>query len=279
MNCDDPQGQFAQAQQTIRTLQEELQQTNSELLQLTMELEDRVAQRTAELQEANKQLEAEIGERQRTQEQIQATLEEREILLKEIHHRVKNNLQLIASLLSMQARRISDPATLEVFADSQSRVHSMALIHERLYKSESLAEIDFGVYVRALANDLLPSHAAHPESIRLDIDVVDIALDLDTAVPCGLIVNELVTNALKYAFPDGREGSIHIGFAHPESIFVLVVRDDGVGVPKDLDLQQTTSLGLRLVRILTEQLEGEISFNTNHQGTEVVITFPMLKSG
>jgi len=215
-----------------------------------------------------------ITARQRAEEQIRASLGEKETLLKEIHHRVKNNLQLITSLLSMQARRIEDAKALDVLADSQSRVHSMALVHERLYNSDSLAEIDFETYVRMLVNDLLPSYSQHPEAIRVDLNIKEISLDLDLAVPCGLIVNELVTNALKHAFPNRREGGIRVDFTRSDGVFVLAVRDDGMGLPEEVDLNRTPSLGLRLVRILTEQLEGEIEFHSGRQGTEVAITFP-----
>jgi len=220
-----------------------------------------------------------ITERKKTEEQIQASLYEKEVLLKEVHHRVKNNLQFIASLLSMQARRIADPASLEVFVNSQSRVHSMALIHERLYKSDSLAEIDFEDYVRMLVKDLLASHVVQPEAIRVDVDMDRIPLKLDAAVPCGLIVNELVTNALKHAFPDGRRGTIRIGFNQTNGVFVLAVRDDGAGLPEDAETRKTTSLGLRLVQILTEQLEGDIALQSDGRGTEAIITFPAPGSG
>ena len=215
-------------------------------------------------------------ERKRGEERTKEALREKEVLLKEIHHRVKNNLQLIASLLSMQARRLTDETDVaEVFADTQSRVQSMALIHERLYRSDSLAEVEFESYVRALVNELLPSYSPHPERVTLDLKVEDVELDIDTAVPCGLIVNELVANALKHAFPDGRKGTIGIAFARAGEGLLLRVRDDGVGLPEELDVDRVPSLGLRLVRILSEQLEGEVTFNANGRGTEVAIRMPL----
>ncbi|MBM3133186.1 MAG: PAS domain S-box protein, partial [Chloroflexi bacterium] len=167
------------------------------------ELEVRVRERTAQLANANEVLQGEVMERQKAEEQIRASLKEKEVLLKEIHHRVKNNLQVISSLLNLQAANLTDESTLVMFKESQNRVKSMALIHERLYQSKDLAKVDFTEYLQNLATHLFRTYGAKSSSIDLKVDVKDVSLSIDSAVPCGLIVNELLTNALKYAFPVG----------------------------------------------------------------------------
>jgi PAS domain S-box-containing protein len=219
------------------------------------------------------QAQQEITERKRAEEQIKTSLKEKEVLLKEIHHRVKNNLQAIASLLYLQSKKIQSQEALEVFQDSQNRVRSMALVHERLYQSQDLARVDFAEYVRSLANYLFRSYGVHWNVITLRMNVDNASMGIDTAVPCGLILNELVSNCLKHAFPGGREGEIHIELrSDHEGQFTLMVRDDGVGVPKDLDFQNTKSLGLQLVNTLVDQLEGTIELDTSG-GTAFEITF------
>ena len=213
-----------------------------------------------------------ITERKRAEEQIKASLKEKEVLLKEIHHRVKNNLQVISSLLYLQSRNIEDNQTLEMFQDSQHRVRSMALVHERLYQSQDMARVDFAQYVRNLANHLFRSYGVNSNLIRLKINVDDVFLGIDTAIPFGLIINELVSNSLKHAFPDGREGEIRIGLRADDGEFSLVVSDNGVGFPRDLDFRDTQSLGLRLVNTLVEQLEGTIELDRS-DGTAFKITF------
>jgi len=220
--------------------------------------------------------EAEVRrEHRQMEEQIKASLREKEVLLKEVYHRTKNNFQLIDSLLSMQTRRIVDPATLNVLASCQSRLRSMALIHQLLYQSDSLSEVDFENYVQVLVTELHASQAVHPKTTRVEVDIEGISLNLETAVPCGLIINELVTNALKYAFPEGQEGTIRIAFKSLHGSHVLSVRDDGVGLPDDMDSTRSRSLGLRLVQILAEQLEGHVEFSAGGRGTGVSVTFPI----
>lgn len=237
-------------------------------------LKDRLARLAAAVEQALR--EARVRqERRQMEEQIRANLREKEVLLKEVHHRAKNNLQLIDSLLSMQARRTVDPATREVLANCQSRLHSMALIHQLLYQSEFLAEIDFANYVRVLVGELHSSQAVPLKATRLEIDIEDISLNLETAVPSGLLINELVTNALKYAFPDGREGTIRIAFKSLHGSHLLSVCDDGVGLPEDMDSTRIRTLGLRLVQILAEQLKGHVEFSASGRGTGVSVTFPI----
>jgi PAS domain S-box-containing protein len=209
----------------------------------------------------------------RAQEQIKASLREKELLLKEIHHRVKNNLQVIYSLLSLQSEYVQDERSLELFRESQNRIKSMALIHQELYNSGDVEAVDFAAYVRDLAANLFRSYGVRAHVIRTRIDITEVFLPLHTAIPCGLILNELITNALKYAFPAGRPGEIRIAF-HPDPAdgFILLIADNGIGLPKDLDFRNTESLGLRLVATLTEQLKGAIELLPG-PGTAFRITF------
>ena len=220
------------------------------------------------------QAQQEIAERKRAEEQIKASLAEKEVLLKEIHHRVKNNLQVISSLLYLQSKSIEDKAALQMFQESQNRVRSMAFIHERLYQSQDLARVDFAEYVRSLTNYLFRSYGVSTDVIQLKINMDDLPLGIDTAIPCGLIVNELVSNSLKYAFPDGRGGEIRIELrSDGDNRIALMVSDDGVGLPEDLDFRKTESLGLQLVNNLSvAQLEGAIDLD-RRGGTTFRITF------
>jgi two-component sensor histidine kinase len=219
----------------------------------------------------------EIAERLRAEEQIRASLQEKELLLKEIHHRVKNNLQVISSLLNLQSKSIEEPSSLEMFKESQNRIRSMALIHEKLYRSDDLVRIDFGEYVRNLAAFLVRSYRSSAGPVSLKVDVRDVALGIDSAVPFGLIINELVSNALKHAFPpdslDGKQGEICAQLHSDSDCVTLIIRDNGVGVPKDFEFQHTESLGMQLVNTLVNQLDGDIELNSNG-GTEFKITFP-----
>lgn len=218
-----------------------------------------------------------ITERKRADDFLKASLEEKEILLKEIHHRVKNNLQVISSLLNLQSRYINDPHALETFKDSQNRVKSMALIHEQLYQSKNLAEVDFEKYVQSLAYDLFVSFGTYSRNIAMKVNIKDISLNIDTAIPCGLIINELISNSLKYAFQAGGDGSIEVGLRPIEDDrYALTVKDSGTAFPKDLDIGNTSSLGLRLVNSLTNQLKGSIALSTC-EGTEFTITFSALR--
>jgi two-component sensor histidine kinase len=250
-----------------------LDRAEQALKKVNRELELRVKERTAELVKANEELQTEIGERRRAEEQIKASLREKEVLLKEIHHRVKNNLQVISSLLYLQSKSIEDEETLEMFKDGWNRIRSMALVHERLYQSRDLARIDFAEYVRNLADYLFRSYGVDSSLIKLKINVRDVSVGIDTAVPCGLILNELVSNSLKHAFPRGRAGEIRIELrSGGEGECSLIVSDDGVGLPGDLDFRDTESLGLQLVNTLVDQLEGIIEVDRNG-GTAFRITF------
>lgn len=225
-----------------------------------------------QLKAANQQLEADINERKRMEAKIKVALREKEVLLKEVHHRVKNNMQVISSILNLQSRHIQNNHTQKVFADSQNRIMSMALVHEKLYESKDLAKIDFAGYVRSMMGYLFGLYGAG-NSIRFNIDIKNILLDVNTAIPCGMIVNELVSNSLKYAFPAGRGGQIYIGLHQAEyDKLILTVKDDGVGLPEGLDFRKTESLGMQLVVMLTEQLDSSIEVDKK-KGTTFKITF------
>jgi len=214
-----------------------------------------------------------ISQRKLAEERIQASLREKEALLKEVHHRVKNNLQVVSSLLGLQSRLIPDPTTRKTFQESQNRVHSMALVHERLYESESLSEIDSQEYVSELTAHLFRSYGVSASRVRLKLHVDQARMNMDVAVPCGLVLNELVSNCLKYAFPDGREGEVRIDL-HKDGDYpaYLSVSDNGVGIPADVTLWSTKSLGLRLVRILADQMGAIVKVNSG-TGTEVKLNF------
>ena len=250
-----------------------LKRAEEKLKQYQEHLEDLVEERSAKLGETLKDLRKEITQRQRAKDQIKASLKEKEVLLREIHHRVKNNLQIISSLLNLQSRYIKDKQVLHVFKESQDRIKSMALIHKKLYQSKDLARIDFAEYVRSLIADLFRSYKADYDLITLKTNIDDVFLGIDTAIPCGLIINELVSNSLKYAFPEDRQGEIRIDLhSEKEGKFTLIVSDSGVGFPKDLDFRNTESLGLQLICTLVDQLQGTIGLDRTG-GTEFKIAF------
>jgi PAS domain S-box-containing protein len=214
-----------------------------------------------------------LTERVQAEERIKTSLQEKEVLLKEIHHRVKNNLQVISSLLYLQSKNIVDDQTLQMFEESRGRVRAMALVHERLYRSQDLARVDFAEYVRNLADHLFRSYGVDGNLIRLRVDVEDVYLDLDTAIPCGLILNELVSNSLKHAFSDDEGGEVGISFHSDQNgWFTLMVTDSGVGFPSELNFRNTKSLGLQLVNSLATQLRGAVELD-NSDGTAFKITF------
>jgi PAS domain S-box-containing protein len=214
-----------------------------------------------------------IIERRRAEEQVKAALAEKTVLLKEIHHRVKNNMQVISSMLRLQAGYLSDPQALEVFQECQNRVRTMALIHESLYQSGNLARVGIADYVRRLATQLFQTYRVQAEGVELQVEVDDLYLGVDTAIPCGLILNELITNSLRHAFPGGRGGMVGVGLHRKDGRYVMHVRDTGVGLPADFDLSSCSSLGLQLVHTLVGQLEGDVSIESGSEGTLFRIAF------
>jgi PAS domain S-box-containing protein len=218
-----------------------------------------------------------ITERKRAEQQVQQSLKEKETLLREIHHRVKNNLQIIASLLNLQSRYIKDPEARRLTKESQSRIRSMALIHNMLYQSKDLASVEFSSYLRKLTQQLSESQAPGSAS-RFRIDAEPLELNIETAVPCALIVNELVSNALEHAFPDGAPGEIRIELrSAPGGQIILRVADNGIGFPKAFDFQSPQSFGLQLVMTLVEQLNGAIELDGGQGGSCIEVRFSELQ--
>ena len=213
-----------------------------------------------------------ITERLRAEDQIRSSLREKEILLREVHHRVKNNLQVISSLLNLQSTYIRDQQHLEVFRESQNRIRTMALIHEKLYRSKDFSRVDFAEYVQGVTTFLFRSYSHNNGTIALRIDVHDVSLGVDMAIPCGLIINELVSNSLKHAFPFEKKGDILIRLTANTEDIELEVRDNGVGFPPEVDFRNTETLGLQLVLTLAEQIGASIRKN-DMPGTSFVLKF------
>ena len=216
-----------------------------------------------------------ITEKKLADEQMKESLQEKEVLLKEVHHRVKNNLQVISSILNLQSSYIKDKYTLEMLRELQNRIKSMSFIHESLYQTTAFSNIKFSDYVVTLTQNLVHSYKIYSGLIELKHDVNEIYLNLDTSIPCGLIVNELVSNALKYAFPENRKGEVWVKLSKQEGWVILEISDNGIGLPKGFDYRNTDSLGLQLVTSLVDQINGEI-FCENKIGTKFTVRF---KSG
>jgi PAS domain S-box-containing protein len=209
----------------------------------------------------------------RNEEQIKASLKEKDALLKEIHHRVKNNLQIISSILSLQEAKVDDAASREILADSRNRIKSMALIHEKLYGARELSSIDFAEYITSLMSHLSRSYGGSYGRVVTRTDVKDVALNLDIAIPLGLIVNELVTNSFKHAFPADASGEIFVELHKAkDGKYLLVVGDNGLGMPADFDITRTSSLGLQLVQALAQQINSQVTVE-HGKGTVFKITF------
>jgi|GEM_PF-2343606 len=218
-----------------------------------------------------------ITERKQMENRMKKELEEKQILLKEVHHRVKNNLQIIISLLNLELYQLKDPALMSVLEITIQRIRSMAMIHERLYHADVFTRIDFKEYVESLLAELfLLYEVGH--RVRYELDIENVYLDIETAIPCGLILNELITNAIKHAFPQGTKGQIRISFKSlPESYYELVVQDNGIGIPETAFSSEGTSLGLKLVEVLTQQLGGSYEIQRN-KGSTILIRFQKAES-
>ncbi|MDI6643959.1 MAG: PAS domain S-box protein [Methanobacteriaceae archaeon] len=215
-------------------------------------------------------------QRMHDEDKIKRSLRDKELLLREIHHRVKNNLQIVTSLLNLQSRKIDDNEAVDVFKESQNRVKSMAIIHEQLYQSADLAYIDFELYIKQLISYLSDSYNVNRYKIKTEIIADSISLNIDTAMPLALIINELVSNSLKYAFPDSEEGNIRVELKKEDGMYKLTVSDDGIGLPEDISVENTKTLGLQLIHSLTMQLDGEITVDLTN-GTKFNIRFKELK--
>jgi PAS domain S-box-containing protein len=219
-----------------------------------------------------------ITERKKTEEIIQASLKEKETLLKEVHHRVKTNMQVICSLLNLQSSNVRDKDALAMLKDSQSRIQSMALVHNKLYQSQNLASINMSDYIKELTGDLIKSYTTSHDRVTVNIDPSDVFLGIDMAIPCGLVINELVTNSLKYAFPKNRTGQIAISLKEGgNQELELVVSDNDVGIPEGINTANTNTFGLKLVTNLAQdQLDGKIELDRSRR-TTFKITFPQAK--
>ncbi|WP_255343955.1 sensor histidine kinase [Methanobacterium sp. SMA-27] len=217
---------------------------------------------------------SDITERKETETQLLATVKEKELLLREIHHRVKNNMQIISSLLNLQSSQVFDKRDTDLFTVVQDRVKSMGLIHGNLYQSKDLSSINFNDYSNTLISELIATYAVN-SNINLVTNIVDISLNIETAIPLGLIINELVTNSLKHAFPDSK-GEISITVHVKGEELELIFKDNGVGLPEDFNIENPKKLGLILVNNLVEQIEGTIKLEQRH-GTEFKIKFKELK--
>ena len=190
-------------------------------------------------------------------------MQDKELLLQEVHHRVKNNLQVMSSLIKLQSRYIHDDKMLEILKETGGRIQSMAIVHTKLYNTKDYEFIEFGEYTRNLIDNFHSIYGYKLKNITFKIEIKDLKLNIDTAIPCGLIINELVSNAIKYAFPDGRVGEIFISVTPvKDNIYELIVKDNGVGMGQDIDLKKSNSLGIELVTLLSRQLNGSLDITS-----------------
>jgi len=215
-----------------------------------------------------------ISERKLVEIKLRSSLKEKEVLLKEVHHRVKNNLQIVSSMLNLQMEKLSDTKAIELFKESQNRVRSIALFHEKLYQSRDLARVEIAEYLKGLANGLFATYGVNPDDIVLAVRTEEIPLEVDAAISCGLMVNELVSNSLKHAFPDGRKGHVEVTLHSAGTDVILEVADNGVGFPANLDFRSPSTLGLKLVAIFTEQVGGTMDL-TCEGGTRFSLRFTL----
>lgn len=213
-----------------------------------------------------------ITELKKTEEKLRQLLEDKDMLIKEIHHRVKNNLMIISSLLNLQSSNLKDQESKDLFQVSQNRTKTMALIHERLYQSDDLKRIGFKEYITTLSKDLYKNYVNDPNRVGLQLVVEDVDFDVDQAIPLGLILNEIITNSMKYGFPGDLKGKVFIDLSKKGKTYTLRVGDDGVGLPEDLDIEKTDSLGMQLITNLISQIDGEFELKREN-GTEFIIKF------
>ena len=213
-----------------------------------------------------------ITEKKVAEKSLKESLAEKEVLLKEVHHRVKNNMQVISSILNLQSAYVKDPGTLQILKESQNRIKSMAFIHESLYTNKDFSRINFSEYITNLVHNLFRTYDVFDDTIKLELNIDKIYLNLDLAIPCGLIMNELISNSLKYAFDIHRGGIIKIMLTLENEFVKLEVGDNGVGIPESIDIENTQTLGLQLISSLVEQLEGDIKLDRTN-GTKFIIKF------
>jgi two-component sensor histidine kinase len=210
-----------------------------------------------------------ISERKRVESKLLKSVQEKEVMLREIHHRVKNNLAVVSSLFHLQATTISDQKTAQILHEAQDRVRSMALVHEHLYNSADLGAVTFGEYAKSLATQIIQTYQLPATLVELVSEIGVVALTIEQAIPCGLILNELLSNCLKHAFNDCTRGKVVVAIGTVDGACEIRVKDDGIGIPQELDVNVGKSLGVRLVRILTRQLAGSVEYCSLGAGTEV----------
>lgn len=209
----------------------------------------------------------------KNEDKLEKALEEKDTMMKEIYHRVKNNLMVISSLLNLQSSYINDKDTQDIFKESENRAKSMALIHENLYRAGDLKHLNFSEYIEKLSKDLYHTYTLDKSLVKLVLNIEVIKLNIDTSIPFGLILNELLTNSLKHAFPDGRSGMITVELQQDfDGRLKLSVSDNGIGFPSDLDFKTTESLGMMIINTLTQQIEGEINLDQSN-GTKFTVIF------
>lgn len=250
---------YEKAHEALLTENVKRRKAEAALLEHKVHLEGTIKKRTSELVD-------EISERKTVEHNIRIALKEKETLLREIHHRVKNNMQIIASLLKLQIKDSKTEETKAVLQENMGRIYAMSAIHENLYRSDMFSQIDFEIYVKRLVKRLTQTYSINPENVRIEVKPTSVKLTIDQANPLGLVINELVTNALKYAFPDNRPGVISIrSKLYENRMLHLTIEDNGIGMPAGIDWNSLETLGLKLVKELAErQLRGELEFKSEN---------------
>jgi len=250
--------------------------TNDKYYSLFNDMEKEVKRRSLLIKEQNKKLKDEITKRKIIEKELKDTLKEKDFLMQEIHHRVKNNLQIISSLLNLQLKQTEDNKTHSILTDSRNRIQSLALIHEKIYQSENLNEFNLSTYINTLSVNIFRSFMNNASMRTLNVDIKnDCYADLDICIPCGLVINEIITNSIKHAFPENQKGIISLTLESDKNTLNIIVSDNGIGIPKDIIVEESKSLGLHLIKLLTiNQLKGKIDINTEN-GTKFNISIPL----
>ncbi len=250
--------------------------TNDKYYSLFNDMEKEVKRRSLLIKEQNKKLKDEITKRKIIEKELKDTLKEKDFLMQEIHHRVKNNLQIISSLLNLQLKQTEDNKTHSILTDSRNRIQSLALIHEKIYQSENLNEFNLSTYINTLSVNIFRSFMNNASMRTLNVDIKnDCYADLDICIPCGLVINEIITNSIKHAFPENQKGIISLTLESDKNTLNIIVSDNGIGIPKDIIVEESKSLGLHLIKLLTiSQLKGKMDINTEN-GTKFNISIPL----
>jgi len=231
----------------------------------------------ARLERQARQLEKDNAERRQAEQRVRASLAEKELLLREVHHRVKNNLQVISSLLNMQSRKLTGTSEADLLQESRARIQTMAQVHESLYRSADLRHVSLESHVRAIATGLYRLHRTSSDQVRLTIDIADVELEIDQAIPCGMIINELLSNSLAHGFPDGRQGRVTIALAEDDVGYLLCYEDDGVGLPDGFSPERSDTLGTKLIQTFVNQLRGELQWQSQ-DGVRYVVRFASVRT-